>query len=128
MSRSLLNKRHSEHGAKRLKASCQKDLKSHDPVDSKSTKSKKLPSVQNLDLDFFSLSQTKRERILNVKRDLAMLNSPHDDQDSKVMISLQVNNSNISLKRDVSKSNIDTAIDFVKIFKKQHPLENYSEK
>ena len=59
-----------------------------------------------------------------------MLNSPHDDQDSKVMISLQVNNSNISLKRDVSKSNIDTAIDFVKkkIFKKQHPLENYSEK
>ena len=58
-----------------------------------------------------------------------MLDSPHDAQDSKVMISLQVNNSNISLKRDVSKSNIDTAIDFVKkIFKKQHPLENYSEK
>jgi uncharacterized protein YegP (UPF0339 family) len=51
-----------------------------------------------------------------------MLNSPHDDQDSKVMISLQVNNSNISLKRDVSKSNIDTAIDFVKknTFKKNH--------
>jgi len=43
-----------------------------------------------------------------------MLDSPHDAQDSKVMISLQVNNSNISLKRDVSKSNIDTAIDFVK--------------
>ncbi len=57
-----------------------------------------------------------------------MLDSPHDAQNSKVMISLQVNNSNISLKRDVSKSNIDTAIDFVKIFKKQHPLENYSEK
>ena len=59
-----------------------------------------------------------------------MLDSPHDAQDSKVMISLQVNNSNISLKRDVSKSNIDTAIDFVKknIFKRQHPLENYSEK
>ncbi len=46
-----------------------------------------------------------------------MLDSPHDAQDSKVMISLQVNSSNISLKRDVSKSNIDTAIDLVKIFK-----------
>jgi len=60
-----------------------------------------------------------------------MLNSPHDDQDSKVMISLQVNNSNISLKRDVSKSNIDTAIDFVKkkyIQEQSHFLENYSEK
>ncbi len=52
-----------------------------------------------------------------------MLDSPHDARDSKVMISLQVNISIISLKRDVSKSNIDTAIDFVKIFKKQHNLK-----
>jgi len=103
--------------------------KSHDPVDSKSTKSKKNTITPKSGLRFFSL-QNKRERILKVKRDLAMLDSPHDAQDSKVMISLQVNNSNISLKRDVSKSNIDTAIDFVKknIFKRQHPLGNYSEK
>ena len=50
-------------------------------------------------------------------------------RDSKVMISLQANNLNIFLKKKMcQKSNIDTTIGFVKIFKKQHSLENYSEK
>jgi len=50
-------------------------------------------------------------------------------RDSKVMTFLQANNLNIFLKkRCVKNLIIGTTIGFVKIFKKQHSLENYSEK
>ena len=56
----------------RLRASSQKKRleKSHNPVDLKSTKSKKIPSPQNLDLDSF-FSRNKRERIKKKKRTLS---------------------------------------------------------
>jgi hypothetical protein len=47
----------------RLRTSCQKKRleKSNDPVDWKSTKSKKIPSLQNLDLDSFLSKKKEKE-------------------------------------------------------------------
>ena len=95
--------------------------KSHDPVDLKIYQvQKKIPSLQNLDLDSF-LSRNKRERILKRKGHLAMsrslLNkrhSLHATRDSKVMIfftSLQIKH---LLEKMCQKSEMDTTIDFVK--------------
>jgi len=81
MSRSLLNKRHSQHGDQRLRASCQKKTwEVPRPCRLKIYQvQKKIQSLQNLDLDFFSL-QNKRERILKKRGDLAMLHSLHGIQ------------------------------------------------
>jgi len=66
-------------------------------------------------------------RSLSKQKDILYM-SPETQKLWFLFTSQHIQKKNIFLKEMCQKSKMDTTIDFVKIFKRQYSLENYSEK